>query len=99
MGSKALRRNYDLAFKREAVKLVEGGLTPAQVGRDLNIRGNLISRWVREMEQDPAQAFPGQGVMKPADLELDRLRKENARLRAERDLLKKATAYFAKEST
>jgi transposase len=93
------RRGYEAEFKREAVKLVQGGLTAAEVGRDLGIRGNLISRWVREASASPQQAFPGNGVMRPEDAELDRLRKEVARLKAERDLLKKATAYFAKEST
>ena len=93
------RRGYEAEFKREAVKLVQGGLSAAEVGRDLSIRGNLISRWVREASESPQQAFPGNGVMRPEDAELDRLRKEVTRLKAERDLLKKATAYFAKEST
>ena len=53
---------------------------------------------VREATADPQQAFPGQGLMKPEQAELERLRKENAKLRMERDLLKKAAAYFAKES-
>jgi transposase len=93
------RRGYEAEFKREAVKLVQSGLSAAQVGRDLSVRGNLISRWVREASESPQQAFPGNGVLRPEDAELDRLRKENVRLKAERDLLKKATAYFAKEST
>ena len=48
---------------------------------------------------DPKQAFPGHGQMKPEQLEIDRLRREVAKLRAERDILKKAAAYFAREST
>ena len=58
----------------------------------------MLRKWVREAAIDPQQAFLGQGVMKPEQAELERLRKENAKLRMERDLLKKAAAYFAKES-
>jgi hypothetical protein len=53
---------------------------------------------LREAAVDPQHAFPGQGVMKPEQAELERLKKENAKLKMERDLLKKAAAYFAKES-
>jgi len=60
---------------------------------------NVLRKWVREATADPQQAFPGQGVMKPEQAELERLRKENSKLRMERDRSKKAAAYFAKEST
>ena len=92
------RRNYTAEFKREAVKLVRGGMSSSEVGRDIGVRGNLVSRWVREESTDAVQAFPGQGQMKPDDAELDRLRKEIVKLKAERDLLKKFAAYMAKES-
>ena len=58
----------------------------------------MLRKWMREATANPQQAFPGQGVMKPEQAELDRLRKENTKLRMERDLLKKAAAYFARES-
>jgi len=58
----------------------------------------VLRKWMRDATADPRQAFPGQGVMKPRTRSFDRLRKENAKLRMERDLLKKAAAYFAKES-
>lgn len=99
MKKEVQRRGYEPEFKREAVKLVLGGLTCSQVGRDLGLKGNIVSRWVRESQSDPTHSFPGKGVMKPDDAELDRLRKEIVKLKAERDLLKKATAYFAREST
>ena len=99
MAREVLRRGYEPEYKREAVKLVKGGLSSSQVARDLGIASNLVSRWVRESESDPTHSFPGKGVMKPDDAELDRLRKEIVKLKAERDLLKKATAYFAREST
>jgi transposase len=92
------RKAYTAEYKREAVKPVRGGLTASEVGRDLGVRGNLVGRWVREHAADQQQAFPGQGQMKPADAEMDRLRKENIKLKAERDLLEKFAAYFAKES-
>ena len=52
----------------------------------------------RELAADPQQAFPGKGVMKPEQAEIERLKKEVAKLKMERDILKKAAAYFAKES-
>jgi transposase len=85
-------------FKVEAVKLVtERGMRAAQAAKDLGIGANVISRWVREAKADKTHAFPGRGQMKPDDAELARLRKELARTKAERDILKKAIAFFAKE--
>jgi transposase len=54
---------------------------------------------VKEFAADPAQAFPGPGQLKPEQLEIERLRREVTKLKAERDILKKAAAYFAKEVT
>ena len=56
-------------------------------------------RFDRAFKLEPQHAFPGQGQMKPEQLEIERLRREVVRLKAERDILKKATAFFAKEST
>lgn len=70
----------------------------AQAARDLDIHENMLRRWVKELSADPAQAFPGHGQGKPEQLEIERLRRENAKLRAERDILKKAAAYFAREA-
>ena len=70
----------------------------AQAARDLDVHENVLRKWIRDATVDPQYAFPGQGVMRPEQAELERLRKENAKLRMERDLLKKAAAYFAKES-
>ena len=58
----------------------------------------MLRKWVRESAADPQHAFPGHGQMKPEQLEIDRLRKEVAKLKAERDILKKAAAYFAREA-
>ena len=70
----------------------------AQAARDLDVHENVLRKWVRELTADPQQAFPGKGVIKPEQAEIDRLRKEVAKLKMERDILKKAAAYFAKES-
>ena len=94
------RRRFDRAFKLEAVKLVrERGVSAAQAARDLDVHENVLRKWVREFAADPLQAFPGQGQMKPEQLEIERLRREVVKLKAERDILKKAAAFFAKEST
>ena len=95
----ATRRQFSREFKVEAVKLVtERGVGVSQAARDLDVGETVLRRWMREQTQDPQQAFPGKGVMKPEQAEIDRLRKEVAKLRMERDILKKAAAYFARES-
>jgi transposase len=94
------RRRFSREFKIEAVKLVrERGVSVAQAGRDLDVHENVLRKWVKEFGSDPAQAFSGQGQMKPEQLEIERLRREVNKLRAERDILKKAAAFFAKEAT
>ena len=93
------RRQFSREFKLEAVRLVkERGVSVAQAARDLELHQTVLRSWMRELAADPQQAFPGKGVMKPEQAELDRLRKEVAKLKMERDILKKAAAYFAKES-
>ena len=93
------RRQFSQEFKLEAVKLVKNrGVSVAQAARDLDVHENVLRKWIRELAADPQQAFAGQGVMKPEQAEIERLKKENAKLKMERDLLKKAAAYFARES-
>lgn len=93
------RRKFTREFKVEAVKLVkERGVSLARASQDLGVHGNMLRKWIRDFESDPQQAFPGNGQMKPEQLEIERLRREVAKLKAERDLLKKAAAYFAKDS-
>ena len=94
------RRLFSREFKVEAVRLVKDrGVSVAQAARDLEIHENMLRRWVKELSADPVQAFPGHGQGKPEQLEIERLRREVAKLRAERDILKKAAAFFAKETT
>lgn len=93
------RRKFSREFKLEAVKLVrERGVSVAQAARDLDLHENVLRKWMREQAADPQQAFPGHGQMKPEQLEIEKLRREVARLKAERDILKKAAAYFARDS-
>lgn len=93
------RRKFTREFKLEAVKLVrERGVAVAQAARELGVHGTVLRRWVQECAADSQQAFPGQGQMKPDQLEIERLRREVTKLKAERDIRKKAAAYFAKES-
>jgi transposase len=92
------RRKYTREFQLETVNMMKGrGVSLAQAARDLDISHMVLRRWVKEFGADPQHAFPGLGQMKPEQLELDRLRKEIVRLKAERDILKKAAAYFARE--
>jgi len=94
------RRKFSREFKIEAVRLVrERGVSVAQASRDIDVHENVLRKWVRDLGADPKQAFPGHDQMKPEQLEIDRLRREVAKLKAERDILKKAAAYFAREST
>ena len=97
------RRKFGREFKLEAVNLVrERGVSYAQAARDLDVNVNMLRRWAKEFGSGPKQAFPGLGQMKPEQLEIGRLRKEAARLKAERGILKKgelANAYFAREVT
>jgi len=82
----------------EAVRLVkERGVSVAQACHDLGVHENVLRRWIRDLTEDPAQAFPGHDRQKPEQLEIERLRREVAKLRAERDILKKAAAFFARE--
>ena len=93
------RRRFTREFKLEAVRLVtDRGVTIAQASRDLDVNGTVLRRWVKEFGSDPEQAFPGHGQQKADQAEITRLRREVAKLKAERDILKKAAAYFAKDN-
>lgn len=88
------RRDFTEEFKLEAVRLVEGGLSQAQVARDLGVSSGLVGRWRKIFGSDALEVRD----RKADQEELRRLRRENARLREEREILKKAAAYFARES-
>ncbi len=97
------RRQFPGEFKIEAVRLVtEGGRSVAQVARELGIRPDMLRNWKRQAEGRAglcaSDVFPGSGHLPSQEDELRRLQRENERLRQERDFLKKAAAYFAKDS-
>jgi transposase len=92
------RRFYTPEFKHEAVKLVlERGMTVGQASKDLGIHVNVLRKWVSDAKANGQAAFPGRGKQRPDDAEVSRLRRELAKTKAERDILKKAISYFAKE--
>jgi transposase len=84
------RWKFSREFKFEAVSLMKDwGVSVAQAARDLDLHENVLRKWVREAGGDRQHAFPGHGQMKPEQQEIDRLRKEVAKLKAERDILKR----------
>ena len=92
------RRKYTAEFKREAVLQTQHPkVSGAQVARELGINANVIGRWKRELEASPERAFAGSGV--PQDEELSRLKRELARVKKERDFLREAATFFARESS
>ena len=95
----AKRRQHTKEFKEQAARLVvEQGVSRAQVARDLDVHYNLIRNWVNDYEDNASDAFPGHGKRRPEQEEIARLKKEVAKLKSERDILKKAAAFFARET-
>ena len=93
------RRQYTAEFKKEAVELVtKQGYTIAEAARNLGIRANILGRWRQEYMKNQQDAFPGTGRQAGENDELNRLREENRKLKMEKEILKKAAAFFAKES-
>ena len=87
------RRRFSQEFKINAVSMVvDQGRDLYEVAKELDIRPDMVRKWKRKFEEDGEHAFPGSGRLKPEDEELRRLRRENERLRMERDILKKAVA-------
>jgi len=96
--TKRKRKKYTREFKEEAVKLVaEQGYQVSEAARNLGVHPNMLSRWKREIIGDD-ESSSCMGNLNDVQAELQRLRKENKRLKMEREILKKAAAFFAKES-
>ncbi len=93
------RRKYSKEFKLEAVRLAtQPGTSTAEIADNLGVHRSQINAWQRQFEADGYQAFPGNGRLKPDDEEIRKLRRELKQVRDERDILKRATLFFAKES-
>ena len=96
----ATRKKYTREFKQDAVRLVtEQGYNQSEAARNLGIDRGMLGRWVKELQEDESEAFRGNGKLTAEQEELRHLREENRRLKLEREVLKKATAFFAKESS
>ena len=100
MGSLNDRKKYSREFKLEAVKMShQPNKTIAEVARELDVRENDLHAWRKKAADNGGQVFPGSGRKPLKDTsELEQLRRENKRLREERDILKKSVIFFAKES-
>jgi len=95
---KKKRNRYTKEVKEAAVKLVTGqGYQTSEAARNLGVNANLLGRWKREMSEGQ-DSSSGSGNLKVMQSELNRLRRDNKRLQMEREILKKAAAFFAKES-
>lgn len=94
------RKQYTKEFKLDAISLVlDQGLTIAEAARSLEIRANMLGRWIKENEADNnGQAFRGNGKLTPDQEEIRRLKIENKQLKLERQILKEAAVFFAKET-
>ena len=92
------RKSFTREFKIETVKLVtDSDLTVNEVASDLGIHPNTLYRWVRQFGENPEEAFPGKGKQTSEAEQLRLLKRDNQRLRMERDILKKAMAIFSQE--
>jgi len=96
---KGNRKRYDAAFKKEIAKAYLGGYRSApSLAAEMGLHVNTIYRWSEQFREDPENAFPGSGHMKPDDEELARAKRRVRELEEEVEILKKAAAYFAKNS-
>ena len=105
--SPRIRRRFTEEFKNNAIAMVtEQGRSVSRVAADLDLVDSVLRRWIEVARKAstqpgfiPGAPVPGAVAMTPEQAELQQLRRENQILRMERDILKKATAFFAKEST
>jgi transposase len=93
------RKKYSKEFKLDAASLVnEQGYSRAEAARSLGINANMLGRWVKESEKDDGHTFRGNGRLTPDQEEVRKLRAQVKRLEMEKDILKKATVFFAAET-
>ena len=96
--AKISRARYTLEFKQEAVRLVEGGQTIAAAARALGVVDQTLFNWVKSQRQGKLTGADSKAPVSAEEMEISRLRAELARVKMERDILGKATAYFARGS-
>ncbi|HPE95980.1 MAG TPA: transposase [Bacillota bacterium] len=89
--------NYSIEYKKEICKrITDGGEKVSHVCAEQNLVENTVRSWLRIYKERSGQAFVGSGNIKPEEIELKRLQRENRELREENEILKKAAAYFAR---
>ena len=95
-----IRKQYSKEFKLDAISLIlDQGYTIAEAARSLEIRANMLGRWIKEQQtDDDGQSFRGNGKLKPEQEEIRRLKVENKQLKLKRQILKEAAVFFAKET-
>jgi len=92
------RRRFTAEFKREAVRLAQqAGSSRTRVAQELELNPNMLGRWIRQFRTGKWEATPGKVLKTEQQIEIERLRRELTKTQTERDILKKAVAYFAKE--
>ena len=92
-------KKYLKEFKLDAVSLVlEQGCTHANAAKSLGVNANMLGRWVKEQQSGDGQAFRGNGKLTPEQEEIRKLKSQLKRLEMEKDIVKKATVFFAKET-
>ena len=93
------RKSYSKEFKLDAVSLVtKQNYKISEAAKSLDISANMLGRWIKEQEESGSNAFRGNGNLTPEQQELRQLREEVKRLKMEKEILKKATVFFAKET-
>ena len=93
------RKKYSREFKLDAISLVtEQGYTRFEAANSLGINTNMLGRWINEQQNDHGQAFRGNGKLTPEQVEIRKLKTQVKRLEMEKSILKKAAAFFAKET-
>lgn len=97
MEAERRRKTYDREFKLNAVSLVaDGSRSVRSVAKELGIDANTLYHWKRELAQEGSEAFPGKGRLSPQEEELRRLRRELEEVKEDREILKKAIAFFSR---
>lgn len=93
------RERYDMEFKKEIVRQYKNGARGVRsLAGEIGVHENTLYKWVKEYDADPVNAFPGSGNLKPEEQEIRRLQHRLKDLEEENAILKKAAAYFAKNS-
>lgn len=93
------KKKYSKEFKLDAISLVkEQGYSRIEAAESLGIHRQMLGRWILEHEKEGEHCFRGQGKLTSEQLEIRRLKEENKRLKMEKEILKKAAAFFAQET-